>query len=444
MAVRYARSTDGNDADTGATWALAKATVAAAVTSAAAAGTCWVSQNHAESTAAAVTITVSAPGSLSSIVKLLCGNDAAEPPTALATTGSISTTGANDINLNMSNSYTYGLTFNAGSAANTAKITIAGYSSASREGVAVFDNCTFKLNNSSASSLIDISLVVSSNQYGVVKFKDCTFIFGATGQKITFSGPVEFINCTFAATGTVPTTLFSANADNMCKLRAIGCNIAAVTGTLLAMGSNNQVSGDFIDCSLGSGITPASSNLDTTNSGMRLYNCDSGATNYRYYNYGQKATAQHDTATYVNDGTGANDGTNTISTKVVTGTRTQIYDAWESEPISIWNEDTGSSKTATIEIAGASQLTNADIWMEVEYLGSSSKPVASKVSSRVSSIITAGSNYSASSATWAGAPAQKQVMSVTFTPQMKGDIIARVYVAKTSYTAYFNPALNVA
>jgi hypothetical protein len=35
-------------------------------------------------------------------------------------------------------------------------------------------------------------------------------------------------------------------------------------------------------------------------------------------------------------------------------------------------------------------------------------------------------------------------LSVTFTPQMKGFFIARVVVAKPSYTVYVDPVLTVA
>ncbi len=52
MANIYVRSTDGNDADSGATWALAKATLGGALAIATSADTIWVSQNHAETAVA--------------------------------------------------------------------------------------------------------------------------------------------------------------------------------------------------------------------------------------------------------------------------------------------------------------------------------------------------------------------------------------------------------
>src|SRR3990167_2296817 len=89
MANIYVRSTDGSDADDGSTWALAKATLAGALAIATSADTIWVSQNHAETAAGNKSHTFpTTPG-----LRVLCGNDAAEPPTALATTATVTTTG---------------------------------------------------------------------------------------------------------------------------------------------------------------------------------------------------------------------------------------------------------------------------------------------------------------------------------------------------------------
>src|SRR3972149_1584016 len=93
----YVRSTDGSDADTGLTWALAKATLVGALAVAAAGERIWVSQAHAETQASAMTLT--SAGTESSPVEILCGNDAAEPPTAMATTATISITATSSCNL---------------------------------------------------------------------------------------------------------------------------------------------------------------------------------------------------------------------------------------------------------------------------------------------------------------------------------------------------------
>ena len=117
MAVRYVRSTDGSDADNGTTWALAKATLTGVAAIDTAGDTLWVSDNHAESTASAVSLALA--GTAASPTRVVCGDDAAEPPTAVATTGTVTTTGNSTITLFSGGGYgyVYGLSFIAGSGA---------------------------------------------------------------------------------------------------------------------------------------------------------------------------------------------------------------------------------------------------------------------------------------------------------------------------------------
>ena len=106
MANIYVRSTDGNNVDNGSTWALAKADLTGAAAIDAAGDRIWVSQVHAESTAAAISFAWA--GSAASPIWVCCGNDGASPPTALATTATVTTTGNSSITLASANSqYVY-------------------------------------------------------------------------------------------------------------------------------------------------------------------------------------------------------------------------------------------------------------------------------------------------------------------------------------------------
>jgi hypothetical protein len=61
-------------------------------------------------------------------------------------------------------------------------------------------------------------------------------------------------------------------------------------------------------------------------------------------------------------------------------------------------------------------------------------------------VLATAASQASSSATWTTtgmSNANKQQLSVTFTPQEKGLIIARVCVAKSSYTLYVDPELQV-
>ena len=121
--------------------------------------TVYVSNNHAETQASSINYgAASYTDSINSFFSVICVNDTATPPTAAATGASVSTTGTNSITVgaNSNNTYIYGVTFNAGSAANTANITTNVNQTGGADSL-IMDNCTFNLNNTSSSSEILIN-----------------------------------------------------------------------------------------------------------------------------------------------------------------------------------------------------------------------------------------------------------------------------------------------
>ena len=85
MANKYVRSTDGLNTDTGATWALAKANLKDMAAASAAGDVIYISQAHAETNAAATTITM--PLTVVNPCVVIGANDSSEPPpTRLAPT----------------------------------------------------------------------------------------------------------------------------------------------------------------------------------------------------------------------------------------------------------------------------------------------------------------------------------------------------------------------
>jgi hypothetical protein len=112
-----------------------------------------------------------------------------------------------------------------------------------------------------------------------------------------------------------------------------------------------------------------------------------------------------------------------------------------------WNDTTGSAITATVEILhdSATALTDKEVWLEVMYLGTSGYPLGSFATDTVDVLATAA-NQASSSATWTTtgmANPNKQALSVTFTPQEKGYIVATVRLAKASKTVYVCPKIDI-
>lgn len=427
MATIYLRSTDGSDSDDGLTWATAKATLQAAMTAAGAGGLVYVSQAHAESHATTQTIT--SPGTAASPIRIACVNDSTEPPTSLATTASVSTTGASNLSLfTTTNSvqYVYGITFSAGSGGSNGAITLS-------SGYTVLEHCGLILNNTGNGSRINLG----GTAVGVPELIDCTMTFGAVGQGAVPLSKFIMRGGSIAASGSVPTTLFAPVW--FCEAVLYGVDLSTFgsgkTLTTLTVGSL-----ELITCKLGSGVAI----VDTTTNGnrgisVRAVNSDSADTNYNFF-WRQGTGLVIDETTIVRTG-GASDGTTPISYKFTTlsgaAHHAPIYSPW----VYFWNETTGSPVTVASEVVtDGVTLTDAEAWIEVEYLGTSGFPLSLLASDRITDpIFGTPANQTTSSVTWTttglSSPV-KQTLSKQVTPQEKGPIRFRVALARASTTMY--------
>jgi hypothetical protein len=198
----------------------------------------------------------------------------------------------------------------------------------------------------------------------------------------------------------------------------------------------------FKDCKLGSSVTVAASPTSPGGGETLLIRCDSGDTNYRTEKYRYEGTQTTET-TIVRTG-GASDGTTPISWKIITTANSKRYMPFECIPISIWNETVGSPIDITVEgIWGSGSVpTNADIWMDVEYLGTSGFPLGNFVSSAPADQLAAGTNLTASSETWGGSTTDFK-LEATITPEEKGPITVYIKVALPSSTFYIDPKITV-
>lgn len=173
-----------------------------------------------------------------------------------------------------------------------------------------------------------------------------------------------------------------------------------------------------------------------------LYNCDSdlgnGTVVYRTYIQDYLGSLQSWPAVQRTSGSNL-PGT----TWRITPTANTVFPhlAFESCQTAVWNDTVGSAITLKMFVAqdGGSTLTNADIWMDVQYLSASGIPLTSFLSTQRSSVGTLA-NYSSSSQTFSGLTSPNvQEMSLTFTPNVAGYISIRVFTAKPSITVYVCP-----
>lgn len=438
MATRYVRSTDGNNADDGSTWALAKADLTGVAAIDTAGDTIYVSDNHAESTAGAITLAFA--GTVAAPTRLLCVDDTGNPvtPTALATGATVSTTGANNLGI-QGNLYAYGIQWLAGSAANAANINL----SASQNGVRQhFKSCDLILNNSNLGSQINTAA-------SLLTFEDCRFRFGHANQQFVMSGSVRISGGSIISGGTSLTNFLTTSSGNRADVIVDGTDFSNFSSTVNLIGGSGTGSGriTFRNCKLPASWSGSLFNATPTQACLRaeMWNCDNASTNYRMWVEDAYGSIKQDT-TYVKSG-GATDGTQTISWKMVSSANASFPLPLASPEFAIWNDGTGATKTVTVDIlhGSATALKNDEVWLEAVYLGNASFPISSKLTCAKTDILATPGDQPSSSATWAGglASANTQKLTVDITPQMKGMIQLRVCLAKASYTVYVDPVAQL-
>jgi hypothetical protein len=197
------------------------------------------------------------------------------------------------------------------------------------------------------------------------------------------------------------------------------------------------------NCKLGSSGAFTTGSFAAPGPRVEVVNCDSADTNYRYCYKDYQGEITHET-TIVRTG-GASDGTTPISRKMVSSANSKFYSPLVLEVDQFWNEST-SELTVTVEVVTDNvTLTDAEAWLEVEYLGTSGFPISTFISDRASNILSTPANQTTSTETWTTtglATPVKQKFSVTFTPAEKGVIKARVMLAKASTTMYVCPKVK--
>ena len=447
MANIYVRSTDGSDADNGSTWALAKATLTGAAAIDVAGDTVYLSGSHSESTGSAITCNFA--GTAASPVRIVCADDSAEPPTATATSAVVATSGGSSIQINGS-AYVYGVQFRASAANGGANILLA----PSTDGAQSYEQCLLHLNSTSSANQISIGATTGSE---LVRFKDSAFKFNNAGHSIGVGSTRVEITGGEIASGS--TALTGAFIRNLYTARGYHVKVSGFDMSNLGSASYLCAPGNavchvvFANCRLPASWTGSLVSAAPAGPGGRaeMHNCDNADTNYRLWVEDYAGSIVSDTGVY-NDA-GATDGTTRLSWKMATNANAE-FDTTPliSSEIVRWNDTTGSSITCDVEIVHNSQgsgtngaLTDGEIWLEVMYLGTSGYPQGAWITDRKASILAAASDQASSAASWTGDSAgwDTQKLSVTFAPQEKGYIHARVVLAKASSTVYVDPLLTV-
>lgn len=285
-------------------------------------------------------------------------------------------------------------------------------------------------------------------------FINTTVKFSATSQSINLRGGCTFVwrNTATAidAAGSAPTSLFTFASSN-----SIGGTSILLDGVdLVFLGAGKTIFNlaglpngvAFITarfCKLGASVVTSTTPLSGAAGVTDIIDCDSGATSYRQERWSYFGTLTQET-TIVRTG-GATDGTTSLSWKIVTTANSRWVMPFESIPIQVpWNGTTGSSMTVTVYgiWGGGAVPLNDDIWIEVEYPGSSATPQASFANTTKANNLAVGANTTTDASTWGGSTTAFKMVA-TFTPQMAGPIFVTVKAAKISSTFYIDPQADI-
>lgn len=435
MTLRYVRSSATGSAN-GTNWANAYLNTVTALAACSAGDTVYVAEDSAESNSAGFTL--ASPGTAANPVNVVCvDHNGSVPPVSadLRTTATIScpSTG-NSIQFTGGTVYT-GIIFNQGTSTGNAGMFLGQANSSFLR----FVNCALKLIGTGASGLFAIG---NGNQNIYVDLYNTPMTFANVGQKIVITGArLRWRNTASAIAGSVPTVLFDwTSAAFTGHVDCVGVDLSAAGSgkTLVNNTASEHCTARFSDCKLGASVTRAAAPAQPTSFAAEFYRCSSSGVNYSYGKNDWGATLDDDESV-VRTG-GASNGTTTISWKIITTANTNWQLPFESQPMDIWNDTSGSAITVTVYgiWGGGAVPNNDDIWIEAEYLGSSSSPLASFVNSSKADVLAASAPCSSDTSTWSGSTTPFK-MAVTFTPQQKGDVIIRVKAAKPSSTFYVDP-----
>jgi hypothetical protein len=431
---------------TGGQAPFARLASACATTWFAAGNTIYVGDNHAESQA--TIIQLQPTGSLPTVGRILCHNHSGSYPPAssdLTTGATISTTGTVNILFSPSAAggfYLYGLTFrDAIGQSSGQNITL------SSGGSWIYcDRCLFDQSSSGSASI-----VIGSGVGGLVTFNNTTVKFGNVLQGVILQSAGQFIwqntGLILVSGSSLPNNLITSISTVPANVTFEALDLSQLTGNIITTSVTVPASVIVKDCKFNAAtaVTTPGQYAVTT----QLVRCDSGATSYKSARYTYEGTETTETS-ITRVGGAADPAGQAQSRKIVTTANSQWLRPFRAEPYAIWNAVTGSNVTVTVcgTINAGTLPNNDDIWLEVEYLGSSATPLGTIVTTTKSSVLAANAAVASDGSTWNGGGSGAGWLPFKLTttlsspqPGMAGYINARVRAAKASATFYIDPQI---
>jgi len=401
----------------------------------AAGDTFYVSQAHAATEAAAVTLT--SPGTAASPCIVLCIDDA--QATATLTTGATETvTSTNSLNFaGFCNSD--GVGYRGGSSGTA----VLQFISPLPWYWWISNGHLRGLGTTGANGII-VGGTASTNDDMGLELNNVTVQTGAAGRSILIRANLKWRNTANAVDGTLPTNLFvcAVAFPGRVELRGVDLSALGVGRTLVDISAASSSKFLFLDCKLGAldaittGANPGQGGTE-----VDVINSDSADTNFRYSRHRYQGTVTHET-TVIRTG-GASDGVTGFSRVLISSANSKFFAPQQGVWTYFWNSTVGSPVTCAMEVVNdGTILTDAQAWVEAEAVTTSGFPLGGFATDRAANILSTPANQTTSSEPWTttglGAPVF-QVLSTTITPLEIGWIRMRTCLARPSTTLYVCP-----
>lgn len=401
----------------------------------------YVSSVHAEALGGSTTMT------FAKNYRVLC----AVNPTNVITTGAVVGTQATNFDITLQGAkiaYIYGITFQTGTNTSSGSAVILNESNG---GTFFLDTCTFVINGSGAATFLPVRNSTSASTSNYTRLVNCTIKFSNVTQTIPIRGNLDCIKLTIDLAGSIPTTLFAnAGGNTGATLLCVDCDFS-IASTNLVGNPTTTFFAKFFNCKLPTTLVNVKlANTITTKAGTEVIVVQSdstiGGASYRHERWDELGSHVIET-TIVRSG-GASNGTTPISWKIVTTANSRWIEPFDCLPIWVWNDSTVQNVTLTVYgiWGGGAVPNNDDIWIEADYMGSSTTPLGTlNATNTVANPTVTGTGQAADSSSWGGSTTPFK-MSITLSspqPQMKGPIYVRVRAAKPSSTFYIDPKVDI-
>lgn len=241
-----------------------------------------------------------------------------------------------------------------------------------------------------------------------------------------------------------------SNIENGGLIEFVGCDLAAVTGTLVGNMTAGSRSVRFYGCKLAAGVVPLAAQTVTNQVPVEveLLDCSAGDEHYHHAYYNALGSMVVDTGIYANDGA-KYDGTNGCSWKIVTSGLASRANPFITPWVSKYHS-AKSAITPRIEIlrnGSATPFTDAEVWVQLSAKATAGASLASIYSDRVAVGGTGTAQPAGVGlAGWTGeggtAWSGKLEPLSAITPAEIGDLAARICVGEPSVTVYADPTIR--